>query len=52
MNSKETVDKKEVVLTLFNLIFPTKKITMLPASIILSSDGETAVIDESNFEYL
>ena len=50
MNNKETVSKKEVVLTLFDLIFPTKKVTMLPSSIILSSEGETAVIDESNFE--
>ena len=37
MNNKETVSKKEVVLTLFDLIFPTKKVTMLPSSIILIS---------------
>lgn len=50
MNNKETVDKKEVVLTLLDLIFPMKKITLLPSSIIFSSEGETAVIDENNFE--
>lgn len=50
MNNKETVAKKNSVLTLFTLIFPTKKVVLLPSSIILSSDGETAVIDENNFE--
>lgn len=50
MNDKETVDKKNSVLSLFNLIFPTKKIMLLPASIIFSSEGETAVINENNFE--
>lgn len=50
MNNKETVDKKEIVLTLLNLIFPTKKVTLLPASMILSSEGETAIVDENNFE--
>lgn len=50
MNNKETVDKKEIVLTLLNLIFPTKKVTLLPASMIFSSEGETAVVDENNFE--
>ena len=52
MNSKETLDKKQSVLTLFDLIFPSKKVTMLPSSIIFSSEGETAVVDENNFEYL
>ena len=52
MNDKESVDRKQAILTLFSLIFPTKKITLLPTSIILSSDGETAVIDENNFEVL
>lgn len=52
MNGKETVDKKEYVLDVLGLIFPTKKIVLLPSSIVLSSDGETAVVDENNFEHL
>lgn len=51
MNSQETADKKPCVLDLLSVMFPTKKIVLLPASLVFSSDGETAVIDENNFEH-
>lgn len=52
MNSKETADKKSYVMDLLSLIFPTKKIVLLPSSMMFSSDGETAIVDENNFEHL
>lgn len=51
MKEKETADKKEAVLQLFQLIFPDCKATFLPASIIISGKGNTATIDDNNFEF-
>jgi hypothetical protein len=50
MQEKEAADKKEAVKQLFPLIFPSYKFTLTPRSILLMKDGESIVIDESNFE--
>ena len=50
MQEKEAADKKEAVKQLFPLIFPTYKFTLTPRSILLMKEGESVVIDESNFE--
>lgn len=52
MNEKETVDKKEAVLSLFQLVFPQYKIIFSPRSIIFNSEGNSIMIDEDNFEFL
>ena len=51
MKEKETADKKEAVLQLFQLIFPDCEVMFLPASIIISGKGNTATIDDNNFEF-
>lgn len=51
MKEKEGLDKKEAVLQLFTLLFPDSKVSLLPASIIISGKGNTATIDENNFEF-
>ena len=53
MTEKETVEKKEAVLQLFQLICPDYKINILPRSIILNKEGQQSImIDENNFESL
>lgn len=52
MSEKETADKKAAVLQLFQILFPSYKITLLPRSLILSGNGTTSTIDESNFEIM
>lgn len=49
MTTKETVDKREAVLSLFQLLFPDYKITFLPTSLLFSGGGMTAMMDENNF---
>ena len=51
MKEKEALDKKEAVLQLFTLLFPDSKAVLLPASITISGKGNTAIIDENNFEF-
>lgn len=50
MQEKETQDKKEAVLALMQIIFPGTSVAFTPQSILLSSEGHSIVIDESNFE--
>lgn len=45
-------DKKKDVEKLFSLLFPNYKIVFLPASIIMTNQGEKAVLDDSNFQVL
>ena len=52
MKEQETRDKKEAVMTLFQLIFPDTQIVMTPMSIILNKEGQSSTIDEDNFEIL
>ncbi len=50
MLQKETKDKKEATLTVLSLLFPNHKIVVTPRSLIFSSQGETATVDENNFD--
>lgn len=50
MKEKEGLEKKEAVLQLFTLLLPDYQVTFLPSSIILSGKGDTATVDENNFE--
>lgn len=52
MKEQETKDKKEAILSLFQLIFPGSQILMTPMSIIINKEGQQALIDENNFEIL
>lgn len=52
MKEQETRDKKEAVMTLFQLIFPDTQVVMTPMSIILNKEGQSSTIDENNFEIL
>lgn len=52
MKEQETKDKKEAILSLFQLIFPGSQILMTPMSIIVNKEGQQALIDENNFEIL
>lgn len=52
MQEKETIDKKQAVLSLLNLLFPTKKIVMTPISLIFTEGENVSTIDDKNFESL
>ena len=52
MKEQETRDKKEAVLSFFQLIFPDYQIILTPCSILLNRDGQQSIIDETNFEIL
>ena len=52
MSEKEAADKKFAVQQVFTLIFPKYKVMMTPRSVLLSGEGTTIQIDESNFENL
>lgn len=52
MTEKETRDKKEAVISVFQILFPGFKITLTPRSIILNKENISVMIDENNFEIL
>ena len=52
MQEKEAVDKKIAVQQVCTLLFPKHKLMLTQRSVILSGDGQTIQIDESNFEFL
>lgn len=52
MKEQETKDKKEAVMTFFQLIFPKAKAIVTPQSIMLSQEGGNVIIDSDNFEIL
>jgi hypothetical protein len=52
MSEKEAADKKFAVQQVCTLLFPKYKVIMTPRSVLLSGEGITIQIDESNFEYL
>ena len=49
MMEKETADKKLAVQQLFNLIFPTLKVTFTPNSLLLTGAEQPIQIDNNNF---
>lgn len=52
MNGKETIDKKNAVIQIFQLVFPEYKILFTPMSLIFQKEDQTITIDDSNFEVL
>ena len=52
MSEKETADKKLAVQQVCTLLFPQYKVMFTPRSVLLSADGQTLQIDETNFEFL
>lgn len=50
MNDKMTVDKKQSVMTVLNLLFPTYQIFFTPRAISMNCEGGNVIIDEGNFE--
>ena len=52
MSEKEAADKKAAVQQVCTLLFPKYKVMFTPRSVLISGEGQTMQIDESNFEYL
>ena len=52
MSEKEAADKKAAVQQVCTLFFPKYKVMFTPRSVLISGEGQTMQIDESNFEYL
>ena len=52
MTDKTTVDKKEDVIQVLNILFPTYKVILTPRSLLFKSDTSNIIIDENNFESL
>ena len=52
MSEKEAADKKVAVQQVCTLFFPKYKVMFTPRSVLISGEGQTMQIDESNFEYL
>ena len=52
MSEKEAIDKKIAVQQVCTLFFPKYKVVFTPRSVLISGEGQTMQIDESNFEYL
>ena len=52
MAEKETADKKMAVQQVCALLFPNDKVLFTPRSIMISKDGNSILIDETNFEFL
>lgn len=52
MSEKEAADKKIAVQQVCTLLFPDFKVLFTPRSMLLSGNGQSIQIDETNFEYL
>jgi hypothetical protein len=52
MMDKTTTDKKICVQQLLTILFPKYKVLMTPRSILFQSEGDSHIVDESNFEAL
>ena len=52
MAEKEAADKKMAVQQVCTLLFPNDKVLFTPRSIMISKDGNSILIDETNFEFL
>lgn len=52
MNEKEAIDKKIAVQQVCTLLFPDDKVLFTPRSIMVSKNGNSILIDETNFEFL
>lgn len=52
MKEQETRDKKQAVISLLQLIFPSHQIVISPVGIIIGKEGNNLMIDNDNFEVL
>ena len=52
MAEKEAADKKAAVQQVCTLLFPQDKVLFTPRSMMISREGNSILIDETNFEYL
>ena len=52
MKEQETKDKKDAVINLFQLIFPSSQVIFTPMSILLNKEGQQTLVDENNFDIL
>lgn len=52
MAEKEAADKKMAVQQVCTLLFPNDRVLFTPRSIMISKDGNSILIDETNFEFL
>ena len=52
MSERDAADKKAAVQQVCTLLFPKYKVMFTPRSVLISGEGQTMQIDESNFEYL
>lgn len=52
MNEQETRDKKEAVLSLLQIVFPSYQTIMTPRAILLKGNEMQSLIDDNNFEVL
>lgn len=52
MTEKETIDKKQAVIQLLQLVIPDYKVTFTPRSMLLIKGENIVTIDENNFDFL
>jgi hypothetical protein len=52
MTEQETREKKNAVLDVFTLLFPSYKVSFTPRSILFNQSEGNFMIDENNFEIL
>ena len=52
INEQETKDKKEALVSLFQIIFPTGQVIITPRALLISQNEQHIMIDENNFEIL
>ena len=52
MAEKEAADKKMAIQQVCTLLFPNDRVLFTPRSIMVSKDGNSILIDETNFEFL
>lgn len=52
MNEKQMAEKKNAVIQVLSLLFPSSKIMFTPRSLLINLSEETKIIDESNFDIL
>lgn len=52
LNEKQMVDKKQQVIQVLSLLFPSFKIVFTPRSMLLNQGERNVIIDEENFEIL
>ena len=52
VSDKQSADKKQAVLKVLTLLFPSGKVIMTPRALMFNFEGANVIIDENNFEIL